>query len=302
MLPALPPEKGEAEAAAREDGRAPQEGEVRTRADGGAARKAAAVFTSLAGGLGTLPAAVADASGAVVRTGSAVRELARTATGWRLTVGSAAVPESVAADAVILALPARPAGRLLAGVPGAGGAAAALGEIPYASMAIITLAYPRSVFPEPLARGGSGYLVPAVDGHAVKAVTLSTRKWPHLAGGTAGRGPDSAGSADARPSGAGRAGAGQLDIVRCSAGRLGEEELLQREDAELAKLAAAELGEATGVRGEPADWRVTRWGGALPQYLVGHLDRVASIRVAVAAQPGLAICGAAFDGSASPRA
>jgi oxygen-dependent protoporphyrinogen oxidase len=103
-----------------------------------------------------------------------------------------------------------------------------------------------------------------------------------------------------RPAGAGSAGAGQLDIVRCSVGRLGEEELLQHEDAELAKLAAAELGGATGVRGEPADWRVTRWGGALPQYMVGHLGRVASIRASVAAQPGLAICGAAFDGVGIP--
>jgi oxygen-dependent protoporphyrinogen oxidase len=264
-------------------------------ADGGAARKAAGVFTTLAAGLGTLPAAVADASGAVVRTGSAVRELARTTTGWRLTVGSAAAPESVAADAVILALPARPAGRLLAGVHGAGAAAAALDEIPYASMAIVTLAYPRLAFPEPPARGGSGYLVPAVDGHAVKAVTFSTRKWPHLAGGMVGAEPDDAGLAKA-----GSASARQLDIVRCSVGRLGEEELLQREDAELAKLAAAELTEATGVRGDPVDWRVTRWGGALPQYMVGHLDRVASIRAAVAAQPGLAICGAAFDGVGIP--
>jgi oxygen-dependent protoporphyrinogen oxidase len=273
------------------------------------------VFTTLAGGLGMLPAAVADASGAVVRTGSAVRELARTTTGWRLTVGSAAAPESVAADAVILALPARPASRLLARVPGAGAAAAALDEIPYASMAIVTLAYPRLAFPEPLARGGSGYLVPAVDGHAVKAVTLSTRKWPHLSGGTVDAGsrsaalantrpsgarPSGARSAGAGPAGAGPAGVSQMDVIRCSVGRLGEEELLQRDDAELAKLAAVELTEATGVRGDPADWRVTRWGGALPQYMVGHLDRVASIRAAVAAQPGLAICGAAFDGVGIP--
>jgi oxygen-dependent protoporphyrinogen oxidase len=45
---------------------------------------------------------------------------------------------------------------------------------------------------------------------------------------------------------------------------------------------------------------VTRWGGALPQYTVGHLDRVAAIRAAVAAQPGLAICGAAYDGVGVP--
>ncbi len=112
------------------------------------------MFITLAGGLGTLPAVLAETSGAVIRTRATVRELARTATGWRLTVGSAAAPEEITADAVVLALPARPAGRLLAGVPGASPAAAALNGIEYASMAIVTLAYPRSRFPA--AQGSQG--------------------------------------------------------------------------------------------------------------------------------------------------
>ena len=45
---------------------------------------------------------------------------------------------------------------------------------------------------------------------------------------------------------------------------------------------------------------MTRWGGGLPQYTVGHLDRVARIRASVAAQPGLAVCGAAYDGLGIP--
>ena len=79
-----------------------------------------------------------------------------------------------------------------------------------------------------------------------------------------------------------------LAVVRCSVGRIGEEAVLQRDDADLAALAAAELADATGVRGPPADGRVTRWGGALPQYTVGHLDRVARIRRGVGqpARPG----------------
>jgi protoporphyrinogen/coproporphyrinogen III oxidase len=241
------------------------------------------VFTTLTGGLGMLPAYLAKASGAEVRTGVMARELARTGSGWRLTVGSAAAPEQVDADAVILALPARPAGRLLAGVSGMSAAVTGLGQIGYASMAIITLAYPRSGFPGPglAALGWSGYLVPAVDGRAVKAVTFSTVKWPHLAEAAA-------------------AGTGPLEIVRCSVGRIGEETLLQRADDELAGLAAAELATATGVRGGPVATRVTRWGGALPQYTVGHLDRVAAIRAAVAVQPGLAVCGAAYDGVGIP--
>jgi hypothetical protein len=62
----------------------------------------------------------------------------------------------------------------------------------------------------------------------------------------------------------------------------------------------ADLAAATGVRGTPLDARVTRWGGALPQYTVGHLDRVAAIHASVATQPGLAVCGAAYDGIGIP--
>ena len=252
----------------------PQAGSPGTRAGG-------PVFTTLTGGLGMLPDYLAKLSGAEVRTGAVARELAPAGRGWRLTVGSAAAPRQVEADAVILAVPARPAGRLLAGVPGASAAVTAFGQISYASMAIVSLAYPRSAFPAPglAGLGWSGYLVPAVDGRAVKAVTFSTVKWPHLAGASAD--PD-------------------LEIVRCSVGRIGEEALLQHADDELAALAAAELAAATGVRSGPVATRVTRWGGALPQYTVGHLDRVAAIRSAVAAQPGLAVCGAAYDGVGVP--
>jgi oxygen-dependent protoporphyrinogen oxidase len=230
------------------------------------------VFTTLADGLGSLPPALAEASSATVRTSATVRELARTPGGWRLTIGPAIAPEPIEADAVILALAARPASRLVRQVDGVALAAAALADIEYASMAIVTLAYPAAAFPQPIA--GSGYLVPAVDGRPVKAVTFSTVKWPHLASG--------------------------LHVVRCSIGRIGEEAVLQRDDAELATLAAADLAEATGVTGKPAATRVTRWGGGLPQYTVGHLDRVRRIRAGIAAQPGLAVCGAAYDGIGIP--
>jgi protoporphyrinogen/coproporphyrinogen III oxidase len=246
-------------------------------------RSGGPVFTTLGGGLGLLPAFLAKASGADVRMTSMARELSRAGRGWRLAVGSAAAEEHVEADAVILAVPARPAGRLLTGVPGASAAVTAFGEISYASMAIVTLAYPRPAFPGAGlgALGWSGYLVPAVDGRAVKAVTFSTVKWPHLAAATV-------------------PGAEPLEIVRCSVGRIGEEALLQRDDDDLVALAAAQLAQATGVRGAPAASRVTRWGGALPQYTVGHLDRVARIRATLAAQPGLAVCGAAYDGVGIP--
>lgn len=229
------------------------------------------VFVTLATGLGSLPEAVAKASNAEIRTSAMVRGLRRTGTGWRLTVGSAADPEYLDADAVILATPAAPAARLLRDA--APLAARRLEQIPYASMAIITLAYRAADFP---GQQRSGYLVPAVDGRAVKAATFSTVKWPHLAGHA------------------------PVHVVRCSIGRIGETALLQRDDDDLAAVAAAELADAIGITAGSVAHRVTRWGGALPQYNVGHLERVAAIRAAVAAQPGLAVAGAAYDGVGIP--
>src|SRR5215469_7965299 len=232
---------------------------------------AAPLFVTLGTGLGALPEALAKASNADIRTGAMVRELTRTTGGWRLTVGSAADPEYVTADAVVVAVPAAPASRLLSRtVPGA---SSALAEIPYASMAIITLAYRADDFP---ATQRSGYLVPAVDGRAVKAATFSTVKWPHLARYA------------------------PVHVVRCSVGRSGDVAVLQRDDQELAALAEAELAGAIGISAKSVEQRVTRWGGGLPQYNVGHLDRIAAIRTAVAKQPGLAVAGAAYDGVGIP--
>lgn len=194
------------------------------------------------------------AAGGTVRTGAMVRELRRTPTGWRLTVGPTRAPERVDADAVVVAVPAAPAARLLADdVPAA---ARELARIEYASMAIITLVYRATAFPR-LPRG-SGYLVPAVEGRDVKAVTFSSVKWPHLR--------------DRDP---------ELIAVRCSIGRFGEEHALQRSDEELVAAAMTELAATCGVSELPAETRVTRWGGGLPQYNVGHADRVGRIRAAV---------------------
>ncbi|MUN36290.1 protoporphyrinogen oxidase [Actinomadura litoris] len=235
------------------------------------------VFATLPGGLGTLPGAVAAdlaAAGGTIRTDAMVRELRRREDGWRLTLGPARDPEYLDADAVVIAVPAAPASRLLrAQVPAA---AAELAQIEYASMAIVTLVYPAAAFPR--LPKGSGYLVPAVESaHEVKAVTFSSVKWPHL-----------------------RAHDPGLIAVRCSIGRFGEEHTLQRADEELVAAATAELADTCGVGGPPAETRVTRWGGGLPQYNVGHAGRVARIRAAVAGEPGLAVAGAAYDGLGVP--
>ncbi len=166
----------------------------------------------------------------------------------------------------MLATPAAPTARLLAGL--APLASAELSSVSYASVAVVTLALDPDAVPD-VVRGASGFLVPPVDRRRIKAATFSSSKW----------GLDH-----------------DVVLLRASLGRIGEERTLQRPDAELVADAIADLREATGLTAAPLDTHVQRWGGGLPQYEVGHLDRVARVRDAVAAVPGLAVCGAAYDG------
>jgi oxygen-dependent protoporphyrinogen oxidase len=225
------------------------------------------IFATVDGGLSRLVAAATAASGARISLGLPVRELTRTARGWLLLLGPVPAPRTDEVDAVVLAVPAKAAARLLAGVDA--GAADEIGVLTYASVALAGFALPAgTVLPEL-----SGFLVPAGEGTLIKAATFFTRKWAHLAG-------------DGGPV-----------IVRASIGRAGEEERLQHDDRTLAEQAHAELGSLIGARlPEPAEFWVQRWGGGLPQYRPGHLDRVAAARTALADRPGLALAGAAYDG------
>ncbi|MGV9804673.1 protoporphyrinogen oxidase [Micromonospora chersina] len=231
----------------------------------------APVFGTLAGGLSTLVEAAARESGATIRRDAAVRELHPTPTGWRLTVGPTRDPQFVEADAVLLAVPARPAARLLAGP--APEVATAVGGLDYASVALVTMALPEPELPEL-----SGFLVPATEGLLIKASTFFTTKWGHLR----------------RPDG--------LALVRASVGRYGDETSLQLTDDDLVATVHRELSKVLGTPlPTPVARHVQRWGGALPQYTPGHLGRVAAARTALrAAHPTLALAGAGYDGVGIP--
>jgi protoporphyrinogen/coproporphyrinogen III oxidase len=244
--------------------------------DGERAAKEAPVFLGIRGGVGRLPLAVAEtcrAAGADIRTGTEARALRRTPEGWRITTEGPAGRSVLEADAVVLAVPAPAAARLLDAESPA--AAAELGTIEYASMALVTMAFRRRDLLN--APGGSGFLVPPVDGRTIKAATFSSRKW----GWIDEAGPDTF-------------------VLRTSVGRHGDEGDLAWDDTDLVRLSRDDLREAAGVTAAPVAARVTRWYGGLPQYPVGHLMRVARIREQIAKLPGLAVCGAAFDGVGIP--
>jgi oxygen-dependent protoporphyrinogen oxidase len=245
-------------------------------------RPPAPVFAGLDGGVGRLAEVLTESlrgRGVTIRSGTIVRELHRSrdgaGAGWAVVVGPQPRPERLSADAVVLATPAAPTSKLLA--PHLPEAARALREIEYASMAIITLAV-GAESPETLPLPGSGFLVPAVEGRTIKASTFSSTKWGW--------------TADA---------AGDLSFLRASVGRFGETTDLQRPDDELVAIAVAEVSEALGHQlPRIVDTHVQRWGGGLPQYTVGHLDRVARIRADTATVPGLELAGAAYQGVGIP--
>ncbi|MGW4159174.1 protoporphyrinogen oxidase [Streptomyces sp. NPDC004788] len=257
--------------------RAVQQAGAATPADvaGAATGLGGAVFAGIRGGVGTLPGAVADAiraAGGTILTRTPVTALHRTgATGWQVVT-----PErTYAADAVVLATPAGPAAALLAGHAPA--AATELAAVEYASMALVTLAFRRTDVQGGPGLPGSGFLVPPVDGHTIKASTFSSQKWQWVT--------------DSAP---------DLFVLRTSVGRYGEEEQVHREDADLVDVSLKDLAAATGLAARPVAATVTRWIDGLPQYPVGHLARVERVRAAVAGLPGLALAGAAYGGVGIP--
>ena len=202
-----------------------------------------------------------------IRTESVVTGLRRYEDGWRLVVNNGSKVERHNFDAVILALPAPGAARLLRkqNKP----ASSILDGINYASVGLLTLVYDKEQVPTSLT--GSGLLVPSEEGMGTKAATFVSNKWGWVDG--------------------------EDDfIVRVSMGRFGQSDLLQQDDHDLLNLAGDELNTLTGLPTEVKAANITRWGGALPQYAVGHRARITKVRELLVDTPGIAVCGAAYDG------
>jgi oxygen-dependent protoporphyrinogen oxidase len=239
----------------------------------GAPRKP--VFGALPGGMRTLVDALADQSKAEIRLGTTVRRLECRESDfhgrWRVEVGPVPRPEFLEADAVVVAVPPPAARKLLADVVPA--ASAAYGRIDVGSMAVVSMVLPSDIaLPD-----ASGVLLAVGEHHrdgtpfTAKAFTFTSRKW-----------------------------GGDRVRLRASVGRVGEERTLQRDEDALLADVLADLTELSGVEAEPVAWTVTKWGGGLPQYGVGHGRLTAEIERAVAAVPGLEVTGAAFRGVGIP--
>jgi len=255
-------------------------GERRRLADRAAATAAGArygQFLTLVGGMEMLPRRLADVLvGRGVRfvAGSATGLERRAPTGWEVEVQPAGggVAERHPADAVVVAVPAPAAARLLADVDP--GLATELAAIDYAGSAVVSLGFRRDEVAHPL--DAAGLVVPRSAGRRVLAVSFSSAKYP-------GRVPE-----------------GHV-LLRAFVGGALDPDVLDLDDAALESLACRETATLLGIRGRPVFSRVDRWAGAMPQYHVGHAARIAAVDRAVAAHPGLALAGAAYHGVGIPQ-
>ena len=178
---------------------------------------------------------------------------------------------ALSADSLVLATPAFVTAELLR--PLTPIAAGLLEMIPYASTATIGLAYPASVIGGPVR--GFGFVVPRTEGRNLIAATWTSLKWPH------------------------RAPPNQL-LARCYVGGAGRESILELEDHALVARAKAELKDMCGLAVEPTYVEVNRWVKAMPQYRLGHLERVEQAEVALGRYGGLVLTGSAYRGLGIP--
>lgn len=188
----------------------------------------------------------------------------REGTRWKVSLSDGS---ALQADAVILATEAYQAARLTRYLDPA--LSHLLETIPYVGSATVTLAYRYQEIRHPL--DGFGFVVPRSEGRPILACTFSSVKYP-------GRAPEG------------------FVLLRLFLGGALNQELLKEDDERLLALCRSQLAELLGVMASPRLSRVHRFSASMPQYHLGHLERVAGIERQVAGHPGLALAGSAYRG------
>ncbi len=224
------------------------------------------LFVSIDGGMEVLVRRIEEALGAgVARLGEAVRELGwdPDTRRWRVDTGRAVFE----GDGMICTLPADAAAAALTTMDPE--LAAELRAIPFSSTATINLAYRRSDIAHPL--DGYGFVVPHVERRKIMACTFSSVKY-------AGRAPE------------------EIALLRCFAGGALQEDLLDQPDKSVEAQVREDLEALLGLSGAPTLCRTTRYADSMPQYNVGHLERVDRIEARLRQFPTLVLAGKSYRG------
>lgn len=199
---------------------------------------------------------------------SPVQALQRVEDQWQVRTSD---DQSYSADAVIMALPSAQAAAMLSGLDTT--VSDELNAIPHASSAIMNLAFNRSDIPHPL--DGFGFVVPAIEKRKIIACSFSSVKFSNRA-------------------------PGQKVLLRVFIGGAMHHELFKLSDLEMEQAVYGELRDLMGIEAQPLFKILSRYAHAMPQYLLGHVDRVVRIKKLVNTWPNLALAGNAFSGVGLP--
>jgi oxygen-dependent protoporphyrinogen oxidase len=232
----------------------------------GGAEKLRGALCTFEGGLGTLVEALARALGPAVHAGAKVEGLLPGQDGWRISVRQNGRLAELMASKVVLATPAYVTAGLLR--PLDERLSALVEGIAYAPIAVVHLGFEKGSTPTP---DGFGFLVPGLEKRRLLGAIHASTVFPFRAEG------------------------GRI-LYTCMVGGARRPELVKLSEEELVKLACEELKELAGVTASPSFTQVIRWTRGIPQYNVGHLERVASIDAALARLPGLHLAGNAYKG------
>ena len=232
---------------------------------GGSPAGPGGTLTSFDDGMSLLVEDLAAALGSAVRTGSRVAALEREGQAWRLRLEAG---EPVEADAVVLAVPAGPAGVLLEVLDTE--LAATVAAIPGASLAVVALGY-RLEDLDGRPPEGFGFLVPRGQGPRILGCLWSSSIFP------------------------GRAPEGHV-LLRCMIGGAHDPAAADADEAELLEIVRRDLASTMGVTAAPAFTRLYRWPGGIPQYTIGHRERLERIEIRLRELPGLRVAGSSYYG------
>ena len=222
-------------------------------------------LVTIDGGLGQLIKSMAMQLGDTnVRTATTVTAVARTSAGYELALSDGT---QLLADEVVLATPAYRTADLIAGfVPSA---AELLRGIAYVDVASVTMAFDKSAVGE--LPNGTGFLMPPAEHEFIVGVSWLSAKWAHVADDT-------------------------HQVFRVLVGRSGDSRWVDMTDEQIVATVRADLERIQGITAEPRELVVQRWPQGMPQYTVGHSDRLAALDAALLDTPGLHLTGAAYRG------
>ena len=232
------------------------------------AEKPKGIFSTITSGLQSLVDAIeAKLDDGIVQKGTRVDKVERGDQKYLLRASSG---ESIEADSVVVATPHHVTQSMFSNYP----LFDDLKNMTSTSVATVALAFPKSAIKKDIE--GTGFVVSRNNDYTITACTWTHKKWPHST-------PDG------------------YVLLRCYVGRAGDEAIVDQSDDEIIKVVLDDLNKTMNISSNPEFSVVTRWKDSMPQYTVGHHDRIEKINEQIPVDmPGVFLAGGSYEGLGLP--